>query len=364
MKLSDLILILEEFASPALQESYDNSGLQAGDPTMEVNGALITLDVTDAVLDEAIALGYNLIISHHPVIFGGLKALTGQTETERLMIKAVRNELAIYSAHTNFDSVDEGVSKKIADKLGLVNTRVLDPVRGQLKKLVVFVPGSHAVAVREALFNAGAGVIGAYDNCSYNLDGTGTFRGGDSSKPFVGEPGKLHFEPEVRIETIIPAYLAEKAVRDMVKAHPYEEVAWDLYPLENAHPAIGMGMIGELPDEMQELMFLQFLKDRFNASCIRHTEFTGKKVRKIAVCGGAGSFLLKKALREHADVFITGDMKYHQFFDAEGKILIADIGHYESEQFTRELFYDLIIKKFPKFAVRLSEINTNPIKYF
>ncbi len=364
MILSEIIRVLEQFAHPSLQESYDNSGLQTGSPSMDVNGALITVDITDEVLDEAIDTGYNLIISHHPLIFGGIKTLTGKNATERLVIKAVRNEVAIYSGHTNFDAVYNGVNSRICDKLGLINTRILDPVYGKLKKLVVFVPLSYSGEVREALFRGGAGMIGNYDYCSFNAEGTGTFRGGESTNPFVGEKGKFHKEPEVRIETIIPEYLAHDAIEAMKLVHPYEEVAWDIYPLDNEFPLVGMGMTGELPEGMEEMMFLQFLKDRFAAGCIRHSAFTGRKVRKVAVCGGAGSSLLKKAVRQNADVFITGDMKYHQFFDADGKILIADIGHYESEQFTRELFYDLIIKKFPKFAVRLSEINTNPIKYF
>ncbi|MFZ5942364.1 MAG: Nif3-like dinuclear metal center hexameric protein [Bacteroidota bacterium] len=364
MRLSEIIRVLEQHAPLSLQESYDNSGLQVGDPKMDINGALITTDVTPEVLDEAIRLGFNLIISHHPLIFGGIKSLTGRTVTEQLVIHAIRNEIAIYSGHTNFDAVFNGVSLKICDKLGLINNQILEPVKGSLKKLVVFVPLSHAGEVREALFRGGAGVIGNYDSCSFNLEGTGTFRGGENTDPFVGEKGKLHREAEVRIETVIPAHLAGSAVEAMKLVHPYEEVAYDLYPLENDYPLAGMGMLGELPDEMDELMFLQFLKDRFSAGCIRHTALLGKKVRKVAVCGGAGSFLLKKAIAARADVFITGDMKYHGFFDAVGRILLADIGHYESEQFTQELFYELIIKNFPKFAVRLSEINTNPIKYF
>jgi len=364
MKLSELIKVFEQHANPSLQEDYDNSGLQTGDPTMEVKGALITLDVTEAVIDEALESGLNLVISHHPVIFGGLKSLTGRSSTERIIIKAIRNGIAIYSGHTNFDSVYDGVSKRICDKLGLMNTSILEPLKGRLKKLVVFVPLSYADVVRDALFASGAGVIGAYDSCSFNSEGTGTFRGDESTNPWAGEKGKFHRESEVRIETIVPDFLVKGTIDAVKKVHPYEEVAWDEYPLDNEFPLTGMGMVGELQEEMDETDFLELLKERFNAGCVRHTAFTGKKIRRVAVCGGAGSFLIKKAIRQNADVFITGDVKYHQFFDAEGKILLADIGHYESEQFTRELFYDLIIKKFPKFAVRLSDINTNPIKYF
>ena len=331
---------------------------------MEVSGILITLDVTEEVLDEASRLGFNLVISHHPVIFGGLKSVSGRNPAERIVEQAIRQEIAIYTAHTNFDAILGGVSSAMANRLGLTSQRILDPVKGQLKKLAVFVPADHVEKIRSAIFQAGAGVIGNYDSCSYNLEGTGTFRGSDDTNPFVGEKGELHQEPETRVETIVPAHLTGRVVNAMIQAHPYEEVAYDLYPLENAFPGAGMGIIGTLEDPMDEEVFLQFLKDRFGVAAIRHSALLGKPVKKVALCGGSGSFLLSKARSSGADVFITGEIKYHQFFDADGKLVVIDIGHFESEQFTRELFYDLITKKFPKFAVRLSETDTNPIKYF
>lgn len=364
IRLEEITRTLENLAPLSFQESYDNSGLQVGDPGMEVTGILITLDVTEGVIEEAIRLGFNLVLSHHPVIFGTLKSLTGRTGPERIIAKAIRHGIAIYSGHTNFDAIPEGVNLSFAGRLGLTNLRTLDPKTDQLKKLAVFVPHEHLEKVRSAMFEAGAGQIGAYDSCSFNLEGRGTFRGSEETDPFVGEPGEMHQEPETRVETIVPAHLVNRVVRAMVSAHPYEEVAYDIYPVENEYEGAGAGMSGELEDAMDEEIFLNFVKDRFGLTVIRHSALLGKPVKKVAFCGGAGGFLLGKAIRSGADVFITGDLKYHQFFEADGRIVMMDIGHFESEQFTREIFYDLLIEKFPKFAVRLSETETNPIKYY
>ncbi len=364
IKLKEITRALENLAPLSFQESYDNSGLQVGDMEMEISGVLVTLDVTEQVVREAETLGFNLIVSHHPVIFGGLKSITGRSMPERIVQMAIKKEIAIYSGHTNFDAVTGGVNSAMASRLGLVRQRILSPLTGQLKKLVVFVPHDHLEKVRMAMFEAGAGHLGAYDRCSFNLEGTGTFRGGEGSNPFVGVPGEMHQEPEIRVETIVLAHQAGKVVRAMVDAHPYEEVAYDLYPLENQYEQGGMGMVGELEDPMNEEVFMGFLKERFGVRVVRHSALLGKPVRRVALCGGSGSFLLEKAKSEGADVFVTGDFKYHQFFDAEERIVVMDVGHYESEQFTREIFYDLIMKKFPKFAVRLSDTDTNPIKYF
>ncbi len=364
IQLKEITRTMESLAPLSFQESYDNSGLQVGDHEMEVSGILITLDVTEEVLREAENLGFNLVISHHPVIFGGLNSLTGRNAPERIITEAIKKEIAIYSGHTNFDAIVGGVNTAMANRLGLVNQKILDPISGQLKKLVVFVPNEHLEKVRLAMFDAGAGHIGAYDQCSFNLEGKGTFRGSEGSDPFVGEPGLLHQEPETRVETIVPAHVVGTVVRAMERAHPYEEVAYDLYPLENKYELGGMGMVGDLEEPLDEEVFMSFIKDRFGVSVIRHSALSGKPVKKVALCGGAGSFLLGKAKASGADVFVTGDFKYHQFFEADGKIVVIDMGHFESEQFTRELFYDLLMKNFPKFAVRLSEIDTNPIKYF
>jgi dinuclear metal center YbgI/SA1388 family protein len=364
IQLREIITALEGVAPLSLQESYDNSGLQVGDREMEVSGILVTLDVNEEVLSEAEKLGYNLVVSHHPVIFGGLKSITGKNAAERMVRMAIQKDIAIYSGHTNFDAVTGGVNTYMANRLGLVDQEILKPADRPLRKVVLFVPHKHLEPVRQAMFDAGAGHIGAYDSCSFNLEGTGTFRGSEGSEPFVGEPGKFQQEPETRLEIIVPAPLLDKVVRAMTSAHPYEEVAYDIYPLENSDPGKGMGMIGKLPEPMDEEVFLAKVKEGFRTGVIRHSALRGKIVKKVALCGGSGSFLLKRAVALGADVFLTGDMKYHQFFDAEGEIVIMDIGHFESEQFTRELFYDLLKKKFPKFAIRLSETETNPIKYF
>lgn len=363
MKLSEITSYIESIAPSSYQESYDNAGLIVGEPNMDVKAALICLDSTEKVLDEAVAKGCNLVIAHHPIVFGGLKRFNGKNYVERVVMKAIKNDIAIYAAHTNLDNVVSGVNSKIAEKLGLVNTRILQPKKGLLKKLVTFCPNDDAAKVRQALFDAGAGTIGDYDECSYNTDGYGTFRGGEDTNPHVGEKGKQHQEPETRIETIYPANKERNILQALFTAHPYEEVAYDIYPLENNYPQVGSGMIGELEEEIDEIEFLAKVKAAFQSGCVRHTDTLSKKVKTVAFCGGAGSFLLGDAIAQKADVFITGDFKYHQFFDAEGKIIIADIGHYESEQYTSELFAELLNKKFPKFATRLSEVNTNPINY-
>ena len=363
MIIREIITYIETVAPPAFQESYDNAGLIIGDPETTVTSALITLDVTEAVIDEAIETGCELIIAHHPILFKGIKRLNGTNYVERCVIKAIKNDIAIYAAHTNLDSVIGGVNTKICEKIGLTDLRILAPVKEQLLKLVTFIPDDHLDNVRDALFAAGAGSIGKYDKCSFGTEGTGTFRGGKESNPYVGDVGEYHFEKETRIETIIPRHLKNNIMNALLKTHPYEEVAYDIYPLENTLQQVGAGMIGELPGAEHEIDFLSRLLQIFGCKNIRHTYLLGKPVKKVAVCGGSGSFLLSAAIKAGADVFITADMKYHDFFDAEEKIVIADIGHYESEQFTKELFYEILIKKFPNFALRLSEVKTNPVLY-
>ncbi len=363
MKLAEIISYVDELAPFALQESYDNSGLQIGDPNKDIKAALLCIDITEDVLEEALRTESDLIISHHPLIFGTVKKLTGQNMSERIIERAIKNNVAILSVHTNIDSVLGGVNKKICDKMGLSNTKILSPVEGELLKLVFFVPAGKAEEVRNVVFEAGAGVIGGYDCCSFNLEGEGGFRAGENTTPYVGDKGKIHYETEMRVETILPAFLKNKVIARLLEAHPYEEVAYDVYKLENHWDQSGMGMTGCFDEEMEEHDFLNAVKKVFNAACIRYTALRNKKIKKVAVCGGSGSSLLQKAISSGSDAFITADVKYHQFFDAENNILLADIGHYESEQFTKELFYEYLTKKIPKFAVRLSEVNTNPINY-
>jgi dinuclear metal center YbgI/SA1388 family protein len=362
--VKDVINCIEEFAPPFYQESYDNSGLQLGSYQQEVTGALLSVDVTVDVVDEAIAAGTNLIISHHPLIFSGIKRITGSNYVERVIAKALKNDISIFSCHTSIDNVSAGVSFKMAEKLGLTWTKILKPLTGVLCKLVTFVPVSHADKVRQAIFEVGAGHIGQYDYCSFNVAGEGTFRASDSANPFVGEIGQLHKEPEVRIETIFPKFSENKIIPAMIKAHPYEEVAYDIYPLGNKFEHAGAGAIGYLEKPIDEAEFLNLLKHVFQVPVIRHTKFLNKKISCVALCGGSGSSFLSDARKAGADVYVSGDFKYHQFFDAEDRILIADIGHFESEQYTLEIFYDLLIKKFSNFALRFTKVKTNPINYY
>jgi len=364
MKLADITAELERFAPLNYQEDYDNSGLLVGDAAMQVNGALLSLDCTEAVVDEAIALGFNLIIAHHPILFTGLKKLSGNSYVERTLIKAIRNNVAIYACHTNLDNVKDGVNQKIAAKLGLSDLKVLAPKTGLLKKLVTYVPQSHHETVLNALFAAGAGHIGNYDSCSFNTEGTGTFRGNSQSNPFVGTPNALSRESELKIETIYEAQKESALVKALLSAHPYEEPAFDLYALGNRHGGIGSGLIGKLPQAIDSNDFLKLVKATFKVPVLKYTKPTGKPIQKVAVCGGSGRFLLKNAISAGADAYITADFKYHEFFDADGRLLLVDTGHFESEQFTPEIFLDIIKEKFPTFAVRLSEINTNPVNYF
>lgn len=362
-KVRELISVMEQFAPSQYQESYDNAGLIVGDPDMEIKGVLVCLDSTEAVLDEATRKGCNVIVAHHPIVFSGLKKLNGKNYVERVIIKAIQNNLAIYAAHTNADNVAWGVNSAFASQLGLINSRILSPKKDLLRKLITFVPQDHAEKVVNALFSAGAGNVGNYDECSFSVDGSGTFRGKEGSSPFIGSAGKRESVAEKRVEVIFEAVNQSAILKALFTAHPYEEVAYDIYSLLNDYQQIGSGLTGDLPAEMSENDFLKLVKERMKAGAIRHTATLGKKVKKVAICGGSGSFLLNEAIRSGADVFITADFKYHQFFDADGRILIADIGHYESEQFTIPLFNEVISKKFTTFAVHSTEVNTNPVHY-
>ncbi|MCK5823431.1 MAG: Nif3-like dinuclear metal center hexameric protein [Bacteroidales bacterium] len=363
MKINDIVSFLETIAPLSFQESYDNSGLIVGDEQQEISSVLITIDTIESVVDEAIEIGANLIVSHHPIVFTALKKITGSNYIERTIIKAIKHNIAIYACHTNLDSVFGGVNSKICEKLELQNYKILSPIQNHLQKLVTFVPVDNINSVKEAVFNEGAGCIGNYDNVSFSASGNGSFRASEKAKPFVGEVGKIHTEKELRFETIFPKNIQNKVISALIKAHPYEEVAYDIYSLQNRYSKVGMGMIGELKNEINELDFLNKIKNIFKTGSIRYTNLLSKKIKKVAVCGGSGSFLLKDAIAQKADVFVSSDFKYHQFFDADNKILIADIGHYESEQFTKDVFYSLLTKKFPNFAFYFSKINSNPINY-
>ena len=363
MRILDITNYLEELAPTALQESYDNAGLLVGDPTRGLTGALITLDITPEVLDEAIETGANLVIAHHPVIFGGIKKLTGKDMEEQVVIKAIKHDIALYAIHTNLDNVSDGVNRRLAEKLGLKNLKILSPMDSTLKKIVCFCPVSHVETVRNAMFEAGAGYIGNYSHCSFNVEGKGTFKAGENTNPYVGEKGELHFEDEVRIETVVPSFLINKVVSSMTEAHPYEEVAYDVYPVENRYEKTGAGMIGEV-EPVEISSFLEHVKNCLGTGVLRHGRFINRSVQKVAICGGSGSFLIEKAARAGADVFITADVKYHDFFLFNGTMTIVDAGHFETEQFTRELLFDYLKEKFPTFALQISKVNTNAVSYF
>jgi dinuclear metal center YbgI/SA1388 family protein len=292
-----------------------------------------------------------------------LKRLNGKNYIERTVMKAIKNDILLYAIHTNLDNVLDGVNQKFAERLGLTNTKILAPKKERLKKVVTYCPTEHADKVRTAMCDAGAGQIGNYDQCSFNIDGTGTFRGNENTNPFVGNKGEVHHEAEVRIETVVPDFAVKPVLKAMQEAHPYEEVAFDVYPMENIWKEVGSGMVGDLPEKMDALEFLRSLKTSMKTDCVRYTLPHKEKVKRVAICGGSGSFLLGNAIAAGADVFITGDFKYHQFFDAENRIIIADIGHYESEQFTIQLLADKLEQKFPTFAPRLTRVKTNPINY-
>ncbi len=364
MKISEVISVLEDLAPPSYQETYDNCGLLTGQSSWNCTGILCTLDATEDVILEAKQKNCNLVVAHHPIIFGGLKKINGNNYVEKAVIAAIKNDVAVYAIHTNLDNISIGVNGKIAEKLGLKNIEVLLPRENNLRRLYAYVPKNEAEVVRDAIFKAGGGNIGNYSECSFNLPGKGTFKAGEGTNPYVGEIGKRHEEDELKIEVIFPAYLQTKIISAMIEAHPYEEVAYDIIPLGNYFKEVGSGIIGELPEALEETGFLHMVKTSFNLKLIRHTPLTGNKVKNIAICGGAGSFLIKKALSRKADFYITADVKYHEFFDAEGKMVIADIGHFESEQFTVDLLTDVLQQKFPTFAVLKTEVDTNPVKYF
>lgn len=364
MKIIEAIQVLEKTAPLSYQENYDNAGLLTGNADWNCTGILCTLDATEAVILEARERGCNLVVAHHPIIFGGLKKITGRNYVEKTIITAIKNDIAIYAIHTNLDNVLHGVNQRIADRIGLADCRILAPKTGLLMKLYSFVPLAQAEKVRAALFAAGAGHIGHYSECSFNAEGTGTFKGDATTTPFAGQPGILHEEKEIKLEVIFPAHLQSAVTRALLDAHPYEEAAYDIVSLANDYQLVGSGLIGELPEPLDEITFLQLLKASFGLSLIRHTALLGKKIRKVAVCGGSGSFLIGKALATGADIYISADIKYHEFFDANDRLVVADIGHWESEQFTTDLLVELLQAKFPTFAVLKSAIKTNPVQYF
>lgn len=363
MTIKEITSAIEEFAPLHLQESWDNAGMQVGNPDDEVTGVLLCTDVREEIVDEAIERNANLIISHHPLLFRGLKKIVGRTYQERTVIKAIKHNITIYCAHTNMDSATGGVNFKMAEKLNLTNVKVLVPQQNTLCKVVVFVPVDFAEKVKEAMCRAGAGKLGNYDNCSYQMEGMGSFRAGENASPFVGNNNEIHHEPEARVEVLVNKALCSRVINAMLKVHPYEEPAFDIIALENGDSHAGLGVIGELAEAQDATSFLTTVKDVFEVSALRYSGNLNKKVKRIAMCGGAGTQFIGAAMAQGADVYITGDMKYHEFQGNEEQIILADIGHYESEHFTKEIFYYIIKKKNPNFAVDFAVNEKNQVNY-
>ncbi|WP_026351292.1 Nif3-like dinuclear metal center hexameric protein [Hymenobacter aerophilus] len=362
-QLLDLMRVLEAAAPLAYQESYDNAGLQCGDPQMDITGVLISLDCTPAVVDEAIRRGCNVVVAHHPLIFKPLKRLTGANEVEQTLLKAIRHDVALYAAHTNLDNVAHGVNRQLANKLGLENGRILDPKPGLLAKLITYVPAPQTAAVLAALYAAGAGQVGQYSECSFRTEGTFTFTPGAGTNPFVGQPGQPHTGSEQRVEVLLPLHLQRSALAALRAAHPYEEVAYEIVKLENSHQDVGSGFVGELPEALSPAEFRQRLRQALGVPVVKYTDFE-RPIKKVALCGGAGAFLIGKARAAGADAYVTGDLKYHEYFGAEGRLMLCDVGHFESEQFTGEIFRDLLAANFGStFAVLIAQTLTNPVRY-
>ncbi len=363
MKIKDITNCIEEIAPLNYAEGFDNVGLLVGNYQTEVTGVLVTLDTLENIVDEAIDEKCNLIVSFHPIIFSGLKKLNGNTYIERIVLKAVKNDIAIYAMHTALDNSFQGVNSKICEILNLKNKQILIPQNNTIKKLTTYVPIDFSEKVRNSIFKAGAGTIGNYDNCSFNAEGKGTYRGNVDSNPTMGEKGELHSEKEELISVIFEKHKEKNILKSLFDAHPYEEVAYEIVSLDNTNQEIGMGMIGELESPTNEVDFLQYIKTTMNTNGIRHSKLLGKPIKKVAVLGGSGSFAIEKAIAAGADMYITADVKYHEFYKAENKLVIADIGHYESEQFTKNLLVEILTKNFHNFAIILSQKNTNPIYY-
>ena len=364
MKINEFIKQIEKITPLDYQENFDNTGLLIGEENTRINKILLTLDCTEEVVEEAIKENANFIISFHPVIFKGLKSITGKNYVEKTILKAIKNDIAIYSIHTALDNHINGVNKKISDKIELINTEILIPQKNTLKKITTYIPKKNAEELRNKLFEVGGGHISNYENCSFNFEGKGTFKGNENSNPVLGERGKIHTEEEICINLIFQKHLEHKLIKTLKENHPYEEIAYEIISLDNEYQNIGIGMIGELENEITEELFLENIKKIFNSKIIKHSKFSNRKIKKVAVLGGSGSFAIEKAISKKVDVFITSDLKYHDFFRAKNKILLADIGHYESEQFTLEILNSLIKEKFSNLAVCFSSLNTNPINYF
>ena len=363
MQLSEITKHLEQLAPLAYAEDFDNVGLLVSH-TNDITGILVCHDALEEVIEEAISKKCNLVVCFHPILFSGLKKITGKNYVERAIIKAIKNDVAIYAVHTALDNHQNGVNKIFCDALGLTNTKVLIPKQNFIYKLVTYTKPENENQVKQALFEAGAGSIGNYDNCSFTSAGNSSFKGNENSNPVLGQKQILQIEEEIKIEVIFEKHLQNNILKALFANHMYEEVAYEIYKTENEHQNIGLGMIGELEQPMKPNAFLQFVKEKLECGGIRHTQFLPNDIKKVAVLGGSGSFAIKNAIAAGADAFLTADLKYHQFYEAENKLLLADIGHFESERYTKNYIVDFLKEKITNFAIILSELNTNPVKYF
>lgn len=344
VKAEEVVALIEELAPPGLAEAWDNSGWQVGDPNQEVDRVMVALDIDEQVAGEAVEKGVQLIISHHPLIMKGLKSIRLDTAAGRLTGKLIRAGIGAYAAHTNLDSTRGGINDRLAQKLGLQDTRVLFVVeKEKYLKLVVFVPESHLQDVMGALRRQGAGWIGNYSDCTFQVKGTGTFRPGEGTDPYIGKQGELERVEEVRLETIVPAPIVDKVLKAVIDAHPYEEVAYDLYPLALEGPAKGLGRVGNLSSPVKFSQFVQLVRQALNLSNVRFGGEEGETVNRVAICSGSGADLWPAARAMGAQVLVTGDVKYHAARDMlAGGIKFVDAGHYGTEKIVVELLGDYL----------------------
>ncbi|WP_371370673.1 Nif3-like dinuclear metal center hexameric protein [Sporomusa aerivorans] len=334
VKCRDIIAEVEQLAPKHFAESWDNVGLLIGRPDQDIHKVLVTLDVDTAVVEEAIAVQADMIVAHHPLLFKGLTRIRTDSPQGNMLASLIKKDVAVYAAHTNLDSAPGGVNDVLARKLNLRNVVPLTTVyQEKLHKLVVFVPVSHVETVRAAMTAAGAGHIGNYSHCTFQTQGVGTFLPLAGTSPYIGEQNKLEYVEEYRLETIIPLSIRSQVVSAMLAAHPYEEVAYDDYLLQNTGPGSGLGRVGELS---QPLTLADFINQIKSALCIQSLKAAGPTktfIQKVAVCGGSGASLIKNAITAGADVLVTGDVKYHEAQEAIAAGLnIIDAGHFATEQ--------------------------------
>ncbi len=360
---------IEEWADPALAEDWDHIGNLVGSPADSVSRVLVTLDVTDEVIAEAIDENVNLIVAHHPLFRDPIPYLRSDLFSSSRVYRLIQKGISLYAAHTNLDAAPGGINDVLADLLGLRDVEILFPTYEEnLYKIVVFVPLGHEERVREAISARGGGWIGNYSDCTFQTEGVGTFRPLEGTKPFIGETGELERVRETRIETIAPQKKLSDLLKNMIAAHPYEEVAYDIYPLKNTGTKAGLGRIGRLPESLALADFARKVKDSLGLGMVRITGDPQRSVSKIALCGGGGMSLLEQAIKCDADLYLTGDIRHHGALDALDRgIALVDGGHYGTERVIVPVLADYLQKKAKEagegLTVLVSQINTDPFSY-